>query len=164
MLWKELSGGLLTTSWTSYPEAVSVESGPWWNSLCSFLECKSNMNCLSFSGITTLLKSANTCICLKLSIAITRQSAGVFCMCRRQCLNVSPSACKILLYLFHLLIVGLLHSGTFLNFLYLLSYSGTIWEKVVLPLSIPLHFQMLFLRQEEHIYLESNYKSYQNLS
>lgn len=86
------------------------------------------------------------------------------CMCGRQCLNVSPSACKNLLYRFHLLIVGLLHSGTFLNFLYLLSYSGTISEKAVFPLSIPLHFQMLFLRQEEHIYLESNYISHQNLS
>lgn len=42
----------------------------------------------------TSLKSPNTYICLKLSIAITGQSAGVFCICRRGCLNLSQSACK----------------------------------------------------------------------
>lgn len=40
------------------------------------------------------LKFSNTYICRKLSIAITGQSAGVFCMCRRGCLNLSQSACK----------------------------------------------------------------------
>ena len=36
------------------PGAISVGSGPWWNSLCSFPECKSNMNCFSFPGILKL--------------------------------------------------------------------------------------------------------------
>lgn len=40
------------------------------------------------------LKSEKTYICLKLSIAITGQSAGVFWMWRSGCLNLSQSACK----------------------------------------------------------------------
>lgn len=42
----------------------------------------------------TSLKSPKTYICLKLSIAMTGQSAGVFWICRRGCLNLSQSACK----------------------------------------------------------------------
>lgn len=37
--------------WTlTCPGVLSVGSGPWWNSLCNFPECRSNTNCLSFPG------------------------------------------------------------------------------------------------------------------
>lgn len=32
------------------PGVLSVGSGPWWNSRCSFPEWRSNTNCLSFPG------------------------------------------------------------------------------------------------------------------
>lgn len=38
--------------WTlTCPGVLSVGSGPWWNSLCNFPECRSKTNCLSFPGI-----------------------------------------------------------------------------------------------------------------
>ena len=51
----------------TWPGATSVGSGPWWNSLCNFPECKSSTNCFSLPGTLEQIQQKHPHVYYKLS-------------------------------------------------------------------------------------------------